>query len=78
MPITDPITHFTTASVPGRTFQVRPTPQEADGYTPQTPFAAGLPVAFFDGSVKTLSPRISETVFWSLVTPNGGEVIGDY
>jgi phenylalanyl-tRNA synthetase beta chain len=29
-------------------------------------------------SVRMLSPTISENVFWSLVTPNGGEVIGDY
>jgi hypothetical protein len=51
---------------------------EIDLHVPQTPFAAGLPVALFDGSVRTLSPRIAEHVFWALVTPNGGEVIGDF
>ena len=45
---------------------------------PQTPFSAGLPVAFFDGSVRILSPSIDESIFWSLVTPNGGEVVGDF
>jgi prepilin-type N-terminal cleavage/methylation domain-containing protein len=68
----------TTCSVPGLTFQVNPSLTELDFRIPQTPFAAGLPVAMFDGSVRTLSPRIAETVFWSLVTPAGGEVVGEF
>lgn len=78
LPATDPATKRTVASVRGKTFQVRPRVEEADHRIPQTPFPAGLPVALFDGSVRTLSPSIDESVFWSLVTPNGGEVIGDY
>ena len=78
LPVRDPATGKTVPSVPGLTFQVRPTPREADGYTPQTPFAAGLPILLFDGSVRTVSPGIDPSVFWSLVTPAGGEVVGDY
>jgi prepilin-type N-terminal cleavage/methylation domain-containing protein len=64
----------TKPSVPGKTFQVRPRVTDADAMIPQTPFSAGLPVALFDGSVRTLSPSISETVFWAMVTPDAGEV----
>lgn len=64
------------ASVPGKTFQVRPRPEEVDPSIPQTPHRAGLTVALFDGSVRTVSPSVSEAVFWALVTPAGGEVAG--
>jgi hypothetical protein len=60
------------------TFQVKPSLTYANAYQLQTPFSAGLPVAFFDGSVKTLSPSIQASVFWSLVTRDGGEVVADY
>jgi prepilin-type processing-associated H-X9-DG protein len=78
VPVTDPATKRTVASVPGKTFQVRPRVEEVDHRIPQTPHPGGLPVALFDGSVRTLSPSIDEHIFWSLVTPNGGEVIGDF
>jgi len=29
-----------------------------------------------DGSIRTISPSISPTVFWSAVTPAGGETAG--
>ncbi len=63
----------TRASVPGKTFQVRPTQADADYRVVQTPFAGGLPVAMFDGSVRTIAPGVSEAAFWSAVTPAGGE-----
>jgi hypothetical protein len=78
LPVTDPATKRTVASIPGKTFQVRPRVEEADHRIPQTPFPTGLPIALFDGSVRTLSPGIDESVFWSLVTPSGGEVVNDY
>ena len=65
------------ASTRGRTFQVRPHPNEADARLLQTPHSGGLPVAFFDGSVRVISPSVSEQVFWSAVTPSGGELAGD-
>jgi prepilin-type N-terminal cleavage/methylation domain-containing protein len=66
----------TVASTRGLTFQLRPIPKLASSHFLQTPFSAGLPVAMFDGSVRTLSPSISETAFWSAVTANGDEAIG--
>jgi len=68
----------TRASVPGMTFQVRPRLADADARILQTPHSGGLPVAMFDGSVRTISPGVAEGVFWALVTPDGGEVGGDY
>lgn len=68
----------TSCSVPGLTFQVRPTQQACDFRTLQTPHPGGLPVALMDGSVRTLHPAISEAVFWSAVTPAGGEALADW
>lgn len=75
LPVTDPATATTRPSVPGKTFQVRPRPEEVDPSIPQTPHRAGLTVAMFDGSVRTISPSVGESVFWALVTPAGGEVV---
>ena len=33
----------------------------------------GLLVAMFDGHVRTFAPSVSESVFWSAVTPNWGD-----
>ncbi|MEO2092011.1 MAG: hypothetical protein ABGY75_21360, partial [Gemmataceae bacterium] len=71
MPVTRP-------SVPGQTFQVRPKPDDAWSGVPQTPFSAGLPALLFDGSVRTLSPRIDTTVFWGAITRDRGEVLSDW
>ena len=68
----------TRPSVPGATFQVRPAPKDANAYQLQTPFSAGLPVAMFDGSVRTVRPGVTPEVFWGAVTPAGGEVGGDF
>jgi type II secretory pathway pseudopilin PulG len=68
----------TRSSVPGYTFQVKPTLEGAWSGVPQTPFSAGLPTLMFDGSVRTLSPRIDEYVFWGAVTRDKGEVLGDW
>jgi type II secretory pathway pseudopilin PulG len=74
VPVTAGSPPVTRPSVPGVTFQLRPAPREADMRLPQTPFSAGLPVALFDGSVRTVRPGVSPEVFWSAVTPAGGEV----
>ncbi len=76
LPVTSGNPPVTRASDPGRTFQVRPRPEEADGRLLQTPHAGGLPVAFFDGSVRLIGPSVSERVFWAAVTPAGGEIGG--
>lgn len=80
IPITrnTPAGPVTRPSVPGQTFQVQPKPESAWCAVPQTPFAAGLPTLLFDGSVRTLSPKIDETVFWGAVTRDKGEVLADW
>ena len=74
VPVTEGDPPATRASVPGKTFQVKPRLEDASSTLPQTPFAAGLPAAMFDGSVRTIKPNVAEGVFWGAVTPNGGEV----
>lgn len=75
LPVTDLTTKTTRPSVPGKTFQVQPRPEQLDPSIPSTPYQVGLTVAMFDGSVRTIAPSVSETVFWGLVTPAGGEVV---
>ncbi len=74
VPVLNPATGVTRPSRPGATFQVQPPADRADLALPQTPFAAGLPVALFDGSVRTVRPGVSPEVFWGAVTPADGEV----
>jgi prepilin-type N-terminal cleavage/methylation domain-containing protein len=74
VPVTTGNPPVTRPSVPGVTFQVKPQPRYADAYQLQTPFSAGLPVAMFDGSVRTVRPGISPEAFWAAVTPAAGEV----
>jgi type II secretory pathway pseudopilin PulG len=64
---------------PTRIFQVAPTSYtECDARVPQATGPGGLLTAFADGSVHTLSPGIAPAAFWGLVTPDGGEVPGDW
>ncbi|MBX3399775.1 MAG: DUF1559 domain-containing protein [Gemmataceae bacterium] len=65
----------TVPSIPGKTFQYRPRVPEVDPHIVQTQFRAGLPVAMYDGSCRTVSRTIHEVVFWSMVTPSGGESV---
>ena len=55
-----------------------PPPGYCDNDQPQTPHAGGMIVGVGDGSVRSVSPRIAPHIFWSLVTPAGGEVTGDW
>jgi prepilin-type N-terminal cleavage/methylation domain-containing protein len=74
VPITTGNPPVTRPSVPGVTFQVKPLPRYADAYQLQTPFAAGLPVAMFDGSARTIKPGVNPEAFWAAVTSAGAEV----
>lgn len=76
-PITSGNPPVTTGSILGRTFQVRPLMSECLPTIPQTPHSAGMVVGFADGSVRTLSPRISQETFWGAVTPASGELLGN-
>jgi prepilin-type N-terminal cleavage/methylation domain-containing protein len=67
----------TTTGMGGLTFQVAPLFSKCYYGVPQTPHWSGMLVALGDGSVRTLSPGMSMTTFWSAVTPAGGEVLGN-
>nr|MCU0702695.1 DUF1559 domain-containing protein [Fimbriiglobus sp.] len=69
IPVTTMFPPVSRPSVSGLTFQVRPKFLDTDNRIPQTPFSAGLPVAMFDGSVRTVRPGVSPEVFWGAVTP---------
>ena len=73
-PITMPATR-PTAPVP--TFQVAPRPKDCAWFIPQTPHPAGMLVALADGSVRQLASSISTSTFWSAVTPNKGDMLGN-
>jgi type II secretory pathway pseudopilin PulG len=68
----------TTGSVEGLTFQVAPKLTESDARIPQSPHPGGLQVGLMDGSVRSLKAGMSPAVFWALVTPDAGEVVGDW
>lgn len=75
VPIVDRATGSTVPSVPNLTFQTRPKGiTDCDGRIPQASFEAGILTALADGSVRGLAPSITPSVYWSMVTPNGGEV----
>lgn len=82
----------TRPSRPGATFQVAPPlyqitpanfddpipPGVCDDTIPQTPHRGGMLVALGDGSVRTVHPGVAPELFWGAVTPDGGEVLGDW
>ncbi len=74
VPVRDPATGRTVASRRGATFEIRPPVIDADCRLPHALYSRGIQVALFDGSVRTIRPGIDESVFWSLVTPNWGEI----
>ena len=75
IPVTSGFPPVSRASTPGLTFQARPKLSDCNPLIPQTPHAGGMLVGMFDGSVRTVTPRISEEAFWGSVTPAGGEVV---
>ncbi len=74
LPVTSGNPPRTVASVRGTTFQVAPLWEQAAGRQLQAAQPAGLLVAMFDGSVRTIRPGVAEEVFWAAVTPAGGEI----
>jgi prepilin-type N-terminal cleavage/methylation domain-containing protein len=75
VPITSGSPPISVGSVSGKTFQVRPRPNECDPTIPQTPHGEGMLTLMVDGRVRTVSGSVSPQVFWSAVTPRGGEAI---
>ena len=72
LPVT--VDGVTQPSRAGATFQVQPTPEQFDPFLPQSPYAGGMPVLMFDGSVRMIQSSISPSAFWSAVTREGGEI----
>ena len=60
----------------GKTFGVTPTGHDCDPRQPNASTSRGLQTAFGDGTVRILAPGISPHVFWAMVTPNSGDVVG--
>jgi prepilin-type N-terminal cleavage/methylation domain-containing protein len=60
-------------SVAGMTFQLAPQLDESDATVPQTPHRGGMLTGMADGSIRTTAPGVAPAVFWSAVTPAGGE-----
>lgn len=75
LPVFDPISNTSGPSVPGLTFQSRPKAGECDTRITQAPLG-NMNCAMMDGSVRSIRPGISPVLFWSAVTPAGGEVAG--
>ena len=63
---------------PGSIFQYRPTPFQGncDPTRTATAHPGGMPVGLADGTVRTLSPRMSGNTWWAAVTPAGDEILG--
>src|SRR5262245_32134687 len=63
---------------PASRFQVRPTPFDSncDPTLASTPHEA-MQVAMADGSVRSLNASISDTTWWALCTPRGGEPLSN-
>jgi prepilin-type processing-associated H-X9-DG protein len=57
-------------------FQTTPTVANCNPAIPQTPHSSGMQVALADGSVRSISPGISQLTFWAASTPSGGEILG--
>lgn len=69
----------TTATGPTSKFQVLPktkgTTNLADWSRAHAPRSSGIMVAMLDGSVRLVSSSVDGNVWWSAVTPEGGEVL---
>jgi prepilin-type N-terminal cleavage/methylation domain-containing protein len=63
---------------PRSKFQVQPTPflGNCDPTRASTSHPGGIVVGLADGSVRTLSPNVSDTTWWNAVTPSGGDGLG--
>lgn len=67
----------TIGSSSGATFQAQPSLDQCDYRMAQGMDSTGIAAAFADGSVRRIGATADPVVFWSAVTPDGGEVPGD-
>lgn len=64
------------ATTTGKMFQLAPKVDKCNPFVPNSPYPTGILVGLEDRSVRFLSGTVSESTFWSAVTPAGGEVLG--
>ena len=76
LPVTSGNPPTSTSIYPAITYQVAPRRNECKPWIAQTPHFAGMLVAIADGSMRTLSPRISSNCYWGAIPPNKGESLG--
>jgi len=74
VPITSGNPAVSRPSSAGVTFQAKPPFNDCDVHQLQSPYANGLQVAMFDGSVRFLRKEISETAFWGMTTRDAGDI----
>lgn len=60
------------------TFLTRPTQRDLNGAYPASPHPGGINVLLGDGSVRLIAPNVSLTTWWGALSPNLGEVLGDW
>jgi prepilin-type N-terminal cleavage/methylation domain-containing protein len=60
------------------TFQSTPSLEACDRRLPNATSYRGLQAVLADGSVRVITKGVSASTFWGAVTPNGGEVLGDW
>ena len=73
-PVTQGFPPVSLASERGVTFDVLPDPHTASQHRLQALHRSGLLISMMDGSVRTIGPSVEESVFWAMVTRDGGEV----
>lgn len=73
VPITSGNPPTSRARFPGLTFQAAPTRRDCQPALAQTPHPGGMIVGLADGAVRLVSPRVSEHIYWALLTPASGE-----
>jgi type II secretory pathway pseudopilin PulG len=76
-PVTEGNPPVSRPDLDGFTFQVAPSRSNCYPHVAQTPHFGGMLVAMGDGSVRTLAPGMSSTIYWGAVTPAGGEILGN-
>jgi prepilin-type N-terminal cleavage/methylation domain-containing protein len=62
------------ADVVAPPFQDKPAPADADGLRIQGAHPGTITIGMLDASVRNLSGDVDQAIFWSAVTPAGGEV----
>ncbi|MDY3558984.1 DUF1559 domain-containing protein [Gemmata sp. JC673] len=76
-PITRGSPPETVGSEPLSTFQAAPRSGHCDPALAQTPHQSGMLATMADGSVRTISPSVSPTAYWAMITPAGGEIVAE-